>query len=66
MADAPDNLVLEYLRRLDTKVDWLIGDVHGLKVRMTAVEENLAGMQRRIDRLEERLDRRLELSDAPH
>jgi len=64
MADEPDNLVLVLLRRMDTKIDRLIDDVHELKVRMTAVETNLAGVQRRIDRLEDRvehIERRLDL-----
>lgn len=67
MTDAPESLILRYLRQIDQKVDRLSEDVHDLKVRMTAVEENLAGVQRRIDRVEARLDRierRLDLADA--
>lgn len=67
MAEEPNNLVLVMLRRIDTKIDRLTDDVHGLKVRMTSVEENLAGVQRRIDRLEdrvERIERRLDLVGA--
>jgi phage shock protein A len=69
MVDQPDNLVLVLLRRIDGKVDRLIDDVNDLKARMSAVEENLAGVHRRIDRLElrvERIERRLDLADAPH
>ena len=69
MAAEPDSLVLIYLRRIDEKVDRLIEDVHDLKSRMTALEEILAGFQRRIDRLElrvERIERRLDLVDTPH
>jgi len=68
MAEEPDNLVLVLLRRLDTKMDRLIDDVHELKVRMSSVETNLAGVQRRIDRLEdrvERIERRLNLVSQP-
>ncbi len=68
MADEPDNLVLVYLRRLDEKVDRLIDDVQDLKVRMTHVEEGLAGVNRRLDRLEvrvERIERRLDLVVVP-
>ena len=68
MADEPDNLVLVMLRRLDTKMDRLIDDVHELKVRMSSVETNLAGVQRRIDRLDdrvERIERRLDLVSQP-
>jgi len=69
MAAEPDSLVLVYLRRIDEKVDRLTAVVHDLKSRMTALEENLAGVQRRIDRLElrvERIERHLDLVDTPH
>ncbi|MFZ5739332.1 hypothetical protein BJ123_10136 [Rhodopseudomonas thermotolerans] len=69
MADEPDNLVLTYLRRMDAKLDRVIDDVHDLKVRMTGVEEGLAGVNRRLDRLEvrvDRIERRLDLADQPH
>ncbi len=68
MADEPDNLVLHMLRRMDVKLDRLIDDVYDLKVRMTHVEEGLAGIHRRMDRLEvrvDRIERRLELADEP-
>ena len=67
MAEEPENLVLEMLRRLDRKFDTAIEDLRDLKGRMTGVEAGLAGVQRRIDRVEdrlERIDRRLELADA--
>jgi chromosome segregation ATPase len=76
MANEPDNLILEHLRRFDrrlndfdTKLDRMLDNLHTLKVRMTGVEENLVGVQRRIDKLgdgTERIERRLELADAPH
>jgi predicted nucleic acid-binding Zn-ribbon protein len=53
--------------RFDRKLNDLTDDVRELKVRMTGVEEGLAGVNRRIDRAEDRLsriERRLELSDA--
>ena len=50
MTIEPENLVLEMLRRLDGKVDRLAEDVADLKTRMTAVEEGLAGVNRRLDR----------------
>jgi hypothetical protein len=52
MADEPDSLVLQLPRRMDTKLDRVIEDVQDLKIRMTHVEEGLAGVNRRIDRLE--------------
>ena len=75
MTDEPDNLVLQYLRRMDAKLDRVIDDVQDLKMRMTAVEQRLAavemsvsGVQPRIDCMEQRLDRierRLDLVDSP-
>jgi hypothetical protein len=65
MAEEPDNLVLHYLRRLDAKVDRMAEDLHDIKVRLTThVEEGLAGINRRLDRLELRVDhieKRLEI-----
>lgn len=64
MSDEPDNPVLNYLRRIDEKLDRLVDDVRDIKVRLTSVEEGLAGVQRRIDRVDLRLERaekRLEL-----
>jgi DNA anti-recombination protein RmuC len=63
----PDNLTFVFLRRIGEKVDRLIDDVRELKGRVTAVGENLAGVHRRIDRLElrvDRIERRLDLADA--
>ena len=62
----PDNIVLAMLRKMDRKLDRIADDVHDMKVRMTSVEENLAGVQRRIDRLEDRVERiesRLDIRD---
>ncbi|MCC7265724.1 MAG: hypothetical protein IT546_00115 [Caulobacteraceae bacterium] len=67
MAEEPDNLVLQMLRRIDTKLDRVTDDLQDLKVRMTHVEEGLAGVNRRLDRLEARTDRiekRLDLVDS--
>ncbi len=71
MAETPENLVLTFLRRLDEKVDRVLGDIADLKHRMTSLEGQMAGvrsdmaaMSGRIDRMEARLDRierRLEL-----
>jgi predicted nucleic acid-binding Zn-ribbon protein len=64
----PDSIVLRLLRRMDAKLDRLQDDVADLKVRLTSVEEGLAGVHRRLDRLEARIDRierRLALVDLP-
>jgi predicted nucleic acid-binding Zn-ribbon protein len=75
MSEDVDSLVLRYLRRIDEKVDRLAADVADLKVRMTLVEQQLAGMagqyaglSARIDRIElrlERIERRLDLAETP-
>jgi predicted nucleic acid-binding Zn-ribbon protein len=78
MTDAPENIVLVYLRRLDEKLDGLVEDLRELKHRMTTVEQQIASLSAteanhyaslasRMDRIERRLDRierRLELTPA--
>src|SRR4051794_8512275 len=69
MADEPDHIVLVYLRRFDAKLDRVVDEMLDVKVRLTAVEEGLAGVNRRLDRLEvpvERIERRLDLVGQPH
>lgn len=63
MVDQPGNLVLVMLRRMDEKLDRLIDEVHGVKVRKTAVEGNLTGVHR-IEARIEGIERRLDLVDA--
>ncbi len=67
MAEEPDSLVLRLLRKIDERTDRMEQDLRDVKIRLTAVEEGIAGINRRIDRLELRVDRiehRLELADA--
>ena len=67
MTDEPDNVVLVLLRKIDARTERMAEDLQDLKVRVTSVEEGLAGVNRRLDRLEgrvERIERRLELTDA--
>ncbi len=52
-----ENLTLRLLRSIDGKLDRVHDDVRDIKVRLTSVEEALAGVNRRIDRTEGRLDR---------
>ena len=64
MTEEPDNIVLRYLRRIDEKLDVLVSDVQDLKVRATNAEEALTGVNRRLDRADERvmrIEKRLEL-----
>ena len=68
MADEPDSILLQYMRRFDEKLDRVVDEMLDVQVRLTAVEEGLAGINRRLDRLEmrvERIERRLDLVDHP-
>ena len=67
MAKEPENVVLILLRKIDERTERMASDLQDLKTRMTSVEEGLVGVNRRLDRLEvrvERIERRLELTDA--
>ena len=69
MAKEPDSIVLAILRKIDQRTERMAEDLQDLKVRVTSVEEGLAGVNRRLDRLEirvERIEKRLELTDATH
>jgi archaellum component FlaC len=69
MTTEPDNIVLSILRKIDQRTERMAEDLQDLKVRVTSVEEGLAGVNRRLDRLDhrvERIEQRLELSDAAH
>jgi hypothetical protein len=57
MTDGPDNIVLQYPRHISTQVDWLVEEMRDVKVRLTNLEENAAVASRRLDRIENRLDR---------
>ncbi|KAA5601136.1 hypothetical protein [Blastochloris sulfoviridis] len=67
MAAVSDNVVFVLVRRIDERTERMAQELHDVKVRVTALEDGLAGVNRRLDRLEqwvERIGRRLELSDA--
>jgi tetrahydromethanopterin S-methyltransferase subunit G len=73
MADEPQNLVLEHLRRIDRKVDGLLEEFRHFNLRVGSIENHtvslhLSDVQQNgeIDRIKNRLDRierRLELVD---
>jgi predicted nucleic acid-binding Zn-ribbon protein len=74
MNDNVENLVLEQLRRLNHRFDKFELEVVDLKMRMSAVDEHLAGIMisvsginNRLDRIDERvgrIERRLDLTDV--
>ena len=67
MTEEPENIALVVLRRIDAKIDRMADDVRDLKVSQTATGEALAGVNRRLDRLDtrvERIEKRLDLVDA--
>lgn len=64
MTDEAVSLILEHLRalraelvRVGTKADRIYGDVRDMRGRLTSIDESLAGVNRRIDRMEGRPDR---------
>ena len=65
MAKEPDNIVLAILRKIDQRTERMAEDLQDLKVRVTSVEEGLAGVNRRLDRLENRVER-IEHGDEDH
>ena len=74
MTDNVESLVLENLRRLNSRFDKFELEMMDVKMRLTSVDEHLAGIMtsvyginNRLDRLEERvgrIERRLDLTDA--
>lgn len=67
MADDTANLILEYMRKSDQKLDRVVDDLSDMKRRVTGVKENLVGVHRPLDRMDDRLDRverRLELVEV--
>jgi archaellum component FlaC len=74
MTEETENMVLELLRRIRASQDRTEADISDFKLRMSAVENHLgqmqiqlAGLNTRMDRFDERLsrvERRLDLADA--
>ncbi len=57
MADEPNSPVLEALQRIDLRTERMAQDIHDVESRLSAVEDVVFGITRRIDRLEERVER---------
>ncbi|HXI07178.1 MAG: hypothetical protein ACRC1G_08190 [Bradyrhizobium sp.] len=65
----PYNIMLAMLRKIDQRTGRMAEDMQDLKLSATSVEEGLAGVNRRLYRIEhpvERIEKRPELSDAWH
>jgi hypothetical protein len=66
MTAVTNDLLYELLKRIHSDVSEIKFDLHELKRRMTGTEEALAGVNRRPDRHDdrlERIERRLELNE---
>ena len=67
MADEVNNLMLDLLRVIRADIGNLKDDMNLIKVRTTSIEEGLAGVHRRLDKIDarvERIEKRLDLVDA--
>lgn len=67
MSQEPDSIVLRMLREIRGDLGRLAEDVRDIKIRMTGVEEGLAGVNRRLDRMEAdvtQIKKRLDLVDV--
>lgn len=64
MTEQGENLILEHLRHIRGRVDQLAEDLDTIKLRLTSLETQVAGLHgdnaiahQRMDRIEARLDR---------
>ncbi len=57
MSDAPDNLILVYLRRIDEKLDRVVDSVADLGRRATSLETKVALLHGDFAAQSERIDR---------
>lgn len=67
MTENVENLVLEGLRRLDEKIDRIIEQGCENRERLGHLEEAYASISRRVDRIDdrlERIERRLDLQEV--
>ena len=76
MTDGVTNLSLDVLRRIEErmpamaqKLDRVANDLHDVKLRMTALDDDLVVVHQRLGRLDHRLDRveqALDQIETPH
>ena len=67
MSDDPKNLILTYLRHIDSEVSGLRTDVTEVKQRIGLLEGQYASISRRVDRIGgdvERIKTRLDILDT--
>ena len=63
----PDNIVLEHLRYIRGAIDNMCDDAREIKQGVGSLENQYANMSNRLDRMDvriERIERRLDLTDA--
>jgi len=68
MSETPDNLVLARLREISDMLGRVLEDTADLRLRVGALEAQVASVSLRVDRLDgrlERIERRLGLIDEP-
>ena len=62
-----DNIVLEHLRHIGGAIDGVREDIREVKQRVGSLEHQYVNMSNRLDRMDvriERIERRLDLTDA--
>jgi predicted nucleic acid-binding Zn-ribbon protein len=64
MSDARADLILEHLRAIRSDIGDLKTSMVEVKERLGFLEAQYAGISRRIDRIDNRLERRLDLVEA--
>jgi septation ring formation regulator EzrA len=74
MNETVENLVLEHLRHIRGRVDQIVDDLGTIKLRLSSLESQVAGLHadnaiahQRMDRMDarlERIERRLELRES--
>ena len=59
-----DNIVLEHLRHIRSTVDDMRNDIRDTKQLIGSLENHCASMSNRLYRMDVRIERRLDLTDA--
>jgi archaellum component FlaC len=59
-----DNIVLEHLRHIRGTLNDVRDDIREIKQRAGSLENQYANMSNRLDRIDVRIERRLDLTDA--